>query len=801
MSTVIQDVRYAWRMLRQHPGFTAVAVATLALGMGANTVIFTVVNAVLLQPLPFPASENIVRLQEKHDRPLNLTGRTFHDVYERNHVFSEVAAYRVFSQNLSDTSHGAPPEEIDTAFVSQDFFSLLQIRPRLGHDFSPEQFLQGAQETVLLSHGLWQGHFASDPQIVGRLIVLHGTPRMVAGVMPAGFTFPDQAQAWAPLTEDNALQQNRRAHLFTTIARVKSGIAPATVTADLQTIAVTIQRENLDVDPGFVFRTQALKENLVANVRPALLLLLGGVGFILLIACANVANLLLSRSVARQREIAVRAALGADRFRLVQQFLCESFLLGAAGGILGCLVGFWTAQVLAAAYPGAIPRLETPGLDAHVIVFVLAMSSLSTLLFGVFPAVQLSNANLRGQLAEGRRSTGTAARHRVRSSLVVGEVALAMVLLAGAGLLIRSFKRLQRVDPGYDTSHLLVASVTLPGSRYPELRQRQRFVDAVLDRIRSLPGVRSAAAGGSLPLRPVPETDFDLEGLASQPGDEPSAQVLTASPTFFQVLGIRLLAGRVFTAQDVPGQPTAMVINQKMARRYWPHQTPLGKKIVMKDWGPPLPGEIVGVVSDVRVDSMDAGAQPAVYMSLAQFQQGTLTTYVIVRTDSSVPGLASAIRSQIWVVDKEQPVSVFTMDQVISESLERRRFLMTLSGIFAGLALLLAVIGIYGVVTDSVGQRTYEFGIRLALGAQRHQVLLLVLKQGIGTISIGIGLGVVAAFALTRLLRSLLFEVSSTDVLTFSLISGLLVTVALLASYFPAARAAKVDPIVALRYE
>jgi len=722
-------------------------------------------------------------------------------VREGNHVFSDVAAYRIFSQNLSDVSHAAAPEEIDTAFVSEDFLSLLRTQPALGSGFTPAQFHTGAEGTVLLSQGLWQRHFGSDPNIVGKAVVLHGEPRVVAGVMPPGFSFPEQAQAWVPLTEEGALPQNRRAHLFTTLARVKLGVSATAVSGDLQTLAAAIQRDNHDVDPGFVLSAQPLRENMVANVRPALLLLLGAVGFVLLIACANVANLLFSRSVARQREIAVRAALGADRFRLVRQFLAESLLLGGAGGVLGCLAGFWAAKLLAAAYPGAIPRLEAPRLDPHVILFVLAVSFFSAILFGVFPAVQFSNVNLRGQLAEGGRTTGSVARHRVRSSLVIGEVALAMVLLTGAGLLIRSLALLERVNPGYDTSQLLVASMTLPDAHYPDLEHRLRFVRSVIDRVRTLPGVRAAAAAGALPFRPVAETDFDLEGQSFRPGEEPSAQVLTASPEYFEAMGIRLLAGRTFTAQDVLGRPTAVVINQTMARRYWPHEDPVGKKIVMKDWGPPLPGQIVGVVADVKVDALDVPAQPAAYYSLAQFSEGTLTTYLIVRTKASPLGMAGALRGQVWSVDKEQPVSVFTMDQIISESLQRRRFLFTLLGTFAGLALFLAVIGIYGVVAYSVGQRTHEFGIRLALGAKRHQVLVLVLRQGLSTVVIGLGLGLVAALLLTRLLRSMLFEIGPSDPLTFLLMPALLIAVALVASYVPAARAAKVDPMVALRYE
>jgi putative ABC transport system permease protein len=671
----------------------------------------------------------------------------------------------------------------------------------MGGGFSSAQFREGMQGTVLLSFRLWQNHFGSDPQIVGKPVMLHGEPRVVVGVMPKGFSFPEQVQAWVPLTDAAAFPENRRAHLFTVIGRLKAGISSAVVNADLQAIAGEIQKENPKVDPGFVFSEQELKDSLVATIRPALLLLVGAVAFVLLIACANVANLLFSRSVARQREIAIRAALGANSARLARQLLTECLLLAGIGGMLGCLLGYALARVCIAAYPGAVPQVDSFGLDLHTILFVCAVSLLSTILCGIVPALQVSSRNLHQHLAEGGRTTASSARNRIRVSLVVGEVALSVVLLTGAGLLIRSFMRLQRVDPGYDTSHLLIASMTLPDTRYPELEQKLRFTNAVLERIRSVGGVSTAAAAGSLPLRPVAETDFDIEGQSFRPGDEPSAQVLTASPEYFGAMGTSVLSGRAFTPRDVLGRPTAVVINQTMAKRFWPGENPLGKKIVMKDWGPDLPGEIVGVVADVKVDSLESPAGPAVYYCFAQFPQSTLTTYLLVRTGSDPRSLASRLRSQIWEVDKEQPVNVFSMSQVISESLERRRFLLTLLNSFAGIALALAVIGIFGIVSYFVGQRTHEFGIRLALGAPRGGVSALVLKEGLAMVATGLGLGGAAAWLLTRSMRSMLFEVGPNDPLTFLLVSALLLGVALAACYWPARRAAMVDPMVALRYE
>jgi putative ABC transport system permease protein len=788
-------------MLRKAPGFTAVAVITIALGIGANTAIFSVVNAVLFDPLPLHQPGQIVRLQEFHQRPMNVTGATLRDVRERNRVFSQVAAYRIFSQNLSDPRQAAPPEQIDTAFVSQDFLPLLAMTPFLGTGFTAEQFHKNAGGAVILSYGLWQHHFGSDREIAGKVITLHGVPHLVAGVMPMGFSFPEAVQAWAPLTDDLAFPENRRAHLFTALARVKPGVSMEVVRADLEAISAQVQQENQNIDPGFTFHAERLQDNLVSSLRPALLILMSAVGFVLLIACANVANLLLTRAVTRQKEIAIRSALGATRLRLARQFLTESVLLGLLGGTAGCQLGLWAVKVLYAAYPGAIPRLTSPAINVQVLLFVFAVSLLTSILSGSILAVQPPALNLQVQLAEGSRTTGTLRHQQVRSSLVITEVALAMMLLAAAGLLIRSFILLQRVDPGFDSSHLAVVRLSLPDSRYPELPERTQFVNSVLERLHALPGVRTVAAAGTLPFDSVPETDLELEGHAYEPGDEPSAEILTVSPEYFGTMGIRLLAGRTFTPQDTPGHPTALVINQTMAQRFWPGESALGKRVVMKDWGPPLPGQIVGVVSDVKQDSLESDTQPAIYYSFAQFSQGTLTTYLIARGAAEPLRLAPAIRDQIWSVDRDQPVSVLAMDQIVSGSLERRRFVLTLLGTFAALALVLAVVGIYGVIAYSVVQQTHEFGIRMALGAQRYQLLLMVLQQTVRKLAVGLAIGVGGALILTRLMGSLLFGISATDPLAFSLAAAILLIAALIASLIPARRAATVNPMLALRNE
>jgi putative ABC transport system permease protein len=518
-----------------------------------------------------------------------------------------------------------------------------------------------------------------------------------------------------------------------------------------------------------------------------------------LIACANVANLLLSRSVERQKEIALRSALGATRFRLARQLFTESVLLGLVGGATGCLLGLWLVRVIGATYPGAIPGLTGPAMDLQVLRFVFAISLLASILFGSIPAMQSSGLHLQAHLVEGGRNTASIHRQRFRSFLVISEVALAMILLAAAGLLIRSFILLQRVDPGFDSSNLAVVRLSLPDSRYPELPERTRFVNLVLERLRTLPGVQSVAAAGTLPFDPTPTTDLELEGHAFEPANEPEAEILNTSAEYFRTMGIRLLAGRTFTPQDIAGRATAVVINQTMAQRFWPGENALGKRVVMKDWGPPLPGEVVGVVSDVKQDSLETDTQPAIYYSFAQFSPGTLTTYLIVRLAPEALIPSAAIRDQVWSVDRDQPVRVVSMEQIVSGSLERRRFVFMLLGTFAALALLLSVVGIYGVIAYSVGQRTHEFGIRMALGAQRHQLLLLVMRQSVWTLAVGLTLGVGGAMAVTRLMGSLLFGIGPADPLTLSLMATILMMVALIASYIPARRAAEVDPMVALR--
>ncbi len=798
---MLNDLRYGFRLLAKRPAFTLLVVLILAMGIGASTAIFSVVDQVLLRPLPLQAPGALVRIQEQHRLATNLTGATFLDLHERARTIAPLMAYRMFTRNLADARHSALPEQVDTAFVTPDFFAVAAQRPQLGYEFTPDQYKDNAPSAIILSDSLWRRMFAADRNIVGQTVLLHGAPATVVGVMPPGFNFPQDAQAWVPLTEDQAFQQNRRAHLFSTIGRLKPGVSRQTAQAELQSIAASIEKDSHGADHGISLVATGLQESMVANVRPALLLLLFAVGLVLLIACANVVNLLLSRAVVQQKEIATRIALGATRIYIVRQSLSQSLLLALTGGLLGCLLGWSAVRLISTSYPGAIPRLHAASLDWRVMLFAVVVSVASAVIAGVLPALQLSRIDPVTAMGGAGRSTETTSRSRLRETLLVCELALATVLLAGAGLLIRSFLRVQQVNPGYDAANVALMPVTLPDAKYPGMKQRVQFVDSALENLATIPGVRSVAAAGVLPLHPAPDTNFELAGKPVDPDNEPTAFVYTATADYFKTMSIPLLAGRVFTAQDTAAAPTVVLIDQTMADRYYPGENPIGRMITMKEWGDPLPAQIVGVVGAVRQESLESVPTPAVYFSFAQFREGTLVTYILAKTEAEPQSLMTAMRQRIWSVDKQIPVPASTMEAALSGSLLRRRFTLTLLTSFAGLALLLATAGVYGVISYSVSQRTREFGIRFAVGARRSRVLSMVLIQSLRIAGIGLGIGVLGAFAATRMMQSLLYEVSAEDPLTFACITGFLFVVAALASLMPAIRAIQVDPIVALRYE
>ena len=802
MQTLIRDLQYGIRMLIRKPGFTLIAVVTLALGIGANTMIFSVVNAVLLSPLPFPDSARLVRLSESHQKyKANFTYASFYDLGNETESLENIAAARFWSDNLTDSTE---PEQVSIMLVSANFFAALGVPPQLGRTFLPEEDSPGRNNVVVLSHALWQRRYGGDPNLIGKPIKVSGNERTVIGVMPSGFQsnvlFSGQYDLWAPLMSGGSLRDNRRSHLLAVIARLKPRATIAQAEGELGALAAAIEQQNLGVDdPELGVTVVGLQDRLVAPMRPALMVLLFAVGCVLLIACANVANLVLARSAAREREMAIRLALGASRWRIARQLLTESALLGVAGGAAGLLLAVWGVDSITAFAPANLPRIDEVRIDARVLGFTLFTSLLTGILFGLAPALQLPRLSIHEVVKDGGRGSVGTRRRWLRHLLVVAEVAAALVLLIGAGLLINSFLRLQQVDRGFDARNVLTLNLTL--SRYSTTEQQVAFLKDALERVAQTPGARAAGLTSTLPLRGGPSTEFVIEGRPPlEVGDEPSADIRIIDPNYFHAMGIPIQAGRPFAETDSTDAPRVMVINENMARRFWPDEDPIGKRVTMKDWGPPLTGEIVGIASDVKANGLDSETRPMIYWPYPQFP--TIFNSIVVRTDGDPLSLVGAIKSQIWSVDPAQPIaSVETMETVLADSVAPRRFNMLLIGIFAALALALAAIGIYGVISYTASQRTHEIGIRMAMGARGSDVLKLVVGQGMTLALAGVVVGLAAAFGLTRLMSSLLFGVSPTDAVTFAVIATLLAGVALVACIVPARRATKVDPMVALRYE
>ena len=801
MSIFFQDLRYGIRMLLNKRGFSAVALITLALGIGANTMIFSVVNGVLLNPLPFPDSRRLVRLGESHGKYNgNFTYASFLDLGNETESLENIAAARFWSDNLSDAGE---PEQVSIMLVSANFFAALGVPPQLGRTFRPEEDTPGSNNVVVLSHALWQRRYGGDPNVVGRAIKLGNREQTVIGVMPPGFQsnilFSGQYDLWLPLVPGGQLRDNRRSHLLGVVARLKPQATLKQAEAELSAIAAGINQQNPGVDdPDLGITIIGLQERIVAGMRPALLVLLCAVGCVLLIACANVANLLLARSTAREKEIAIRLALGASRWRIARQLLTESTVLGLAGVIAVLFVAFWGVDSLVALAPGSLPRMDQVHLDGRVLVFTLLISLVTGILFGMAPALQLPRLSIHEVVKDGGRGSTGSRRRWLRQSLVVAEIAIALVLLIGAGLMINSFWRLQRTDRGFDERNVLTVNLTL--SKYSNSEQQIAFLRTVLERVAQVPGARTVGLTSTLPLRSGPSTEFVIEGRSYEFGDEPSADIRIIDPNYFRAMGIPLRAGRPFAETDSPDSAKVMVINENMARRFWPNDDPIGKRVTMKDWGPPLTGEIVGIVGDVRADGMDTDVRPMIYWPYTQFPQ--IFDNIVIRTEGNPLNLVAAVKSQIWSVDPSQAVAnVDTMEQVLASSVATRRFNLILITLFAATALALASVGIYGVISYTVSQRTHEIGIRMALGAQGSDVMKLVVAQGVTLTLAGVSLGVAAAIGLTRLMSTLLYGVSPTDVATFASVAVLLSVIALAACIIPARRATKVDPMFALRCE
>jgi predicted permease len=802
-----QDLRFGLRMLAKSRGFTIVAVIALALGIGANSAIFSVVNAVLLRPLPYKDPDRLVMVWEDATHqgfPRNTPAvANYIDWREQNHVFEDMAAMAAQSFNLTGVGE---PERIDGRRVSASLFHLLGVEPQLGRAFLPEEDKAGGNRVVIISHGLWQRRFGADPSIIGRPVTLNGESYTVVGVMPPTFQFPSREdQLWVPIAFAPKEVIDRGNHYLEVIARLKRGIILQRAQVEMNTIAARLQQQYPEFNARIGAVVVPLQEHVVGNIKPALLVLLGAVGFVLLIACANVANLLLARAAVRQKEIAVRVALGAGRSRLTRQFLTESVLLAGLGGGAGLLLSTAGTKLLKGFIPETISQAQTITVDARVLIFTAAVSLLTGLIFGLAPAAQVSSSNLNETLKEGGREPVSGSRgNRIRGLLVISEVAISFILLIGAGLLINSFVHLRNVDPGFRTDHLLTMKVELPEVKYADRARRSAFYAELIRRIETLPGIKSAAVASNLPLTYNGDSiTISIEGRPDPPPDQrPDVVTRVISPRYFATMGIQLQHGRDFSEQDRADSRGVVVISERTARHFWPGENPIGKRLKPGSSGNRRPWlEIVGVVKDVR--QMDLAAEPKLQMYLPYEQADFFQpNALVIRTNINPLSLAATVRKTVWDIDKDQPVSnISSMEQVLSASVARQRFSMVLLGIFAALALVLAAVGIYGVMSYSVAQRTHEIGIRMALGAQRTDVMKLTVSQGMRLVVIGVIAGLVAAVMLTRVMSSLLFGISATDPVTFAAISLVLMSAALLASYIPAVRATKVDPMVALRYE
>lgn len=820
MDTLFKDIRSGLRGLLKHPGFTLVAVITLALGIGANSAIFTVVNAVLLRPLPFAAPEQLVFIWQTHPfgkrigiDQLPASNADFLDWQDQSNLFEGMSMVDSWGGNLTG---GDTPEHVDGAKVSVNLFSLLRAQPMLGRDFNLEQAKPGNERVVILSRTLWQRRFGSDPNVVGRQIQIDGQPFTVQGVMGPDFVFPKdvglpnyfsfaKTEMWLPIALTNEQRANRGSHHIAVVARLKPGATLEQAQSQLAGIARHVEEQNPEQSKDWGTSVNLVHEQVVGASRKAILILLGAVGFVLLIACANVANLLLARSTSRQKEIAIRTALGAGRARIVRQLLTESLLLSLAGGAVGVLLASWGVRLLLVFSSDRLPRVAEINVDNRVLWFTLAVSLLTGLLFGLVPALQVSKTDLNESLKEsGRSAMGGRHRQRARNLLVVSEVALSLVLLVGAGLLAKSFMRLQSVNAGFTPNHLLTATLELPRAKYEDHALQAQFFKQVVERAGGLPGVEAVAAVSHLPLSGKEELEgFSVEGR-TDPIEAALAQTAdfrVITPDYFRAMRIPLLKGRFFNDQDRATTTYSAIIDESFARRFFPGEDPLGKRI---DEDGSRSGRgfavIVGVVGGVKHTDVKAEARPMMYVPAEQSPWESMT--LVVRSSGDPAALAAALREQVSAVDNDQPLSeITTMEQLFAKAVAPQRFNLMLVGLFAALALTLATVGVYGVIAYSVTQRAQEMGVRLALGASSRDILRLIIGQAMRTSLLGVGLGLVAAVGLTRVMTSLLFEVSATDPVVFVGLAVLLIAVTLVASYIPARRATKVDPLVALRYE
>jgi putative ABC transport system permease protein len=805
METFVQDLRYGLRALLKNKGFTAIAIIVLALGIGANTAIFSVVNSILLRPLPFTDPERLVQLSESRVKrgaaQMPASYPNFADWRDQNSLLENLVAYSDWNFNLTGLGE---PERIQSALVSPAFFTTLGIKPIVGRVFSSDEDQAGKDLVVVIGRRLWQRRFNSDPGIVGQTLNLNDRVFTVIGVIPEGAQRPvesDEIELWAPLSHGSGLK-NRYAHYLSVLGRLKVGATLQQANAEMTTIASRLQQQYPDSNVDAGVRLVPLHEQLVGDYKASLYLLLGAVAFVLLIAAANIANMLLARASSRKKEIAIRTALGASRTRIVRQLLTESMLLSLIGGTLGLLIAMWGVELLLTLGPSGLPRTNEVVVDARVLGFTLGVSLLTGMFFGLIPALQSSRPDCNETLKEGgRRASG--GRQRARNLLVVSEIALSLILLVGAGLLIRSFLRLQSVSPGFNSRNVLTMRLDLSGQKSKSGKQAIAFQSQLIERIKALPGVQSAATRSFVPITSDwAYLSFAVEGHPIDRANRSVAYYNGVSPEYFQTMQIPLTNGREFNQQDVKGTQNVAIINTTLAHRYFSNENPIGKRITLDDadFSADSWTTIVGIVGDTKPKSLDGDPAAEMYMPFAQQPEPSMS--LMVRCANDPASVAAAIRAEVLALDKDQPVySIKTLDSLLSASVATPRFRTLLLGLFATLALILATVGIYGVMSYSVIQGTHEIGIRMALGANVTDVLLLILKNGMRLALAGVAIGLVGAFALTRLMSTLLFGVEPTDGMTFTIVSAGLIGIAMFACYVPARRAAKVDPLVALRYE
>ena len=806
---MIKDLRYGIRSLLQRPGLTAVALLTLALGIGVNTAIFSAVDSVLLRPLPFRDPERLMAVWE-HTPSLGIAQNQFapanyFDLRNQNQVFDDVGAFSPMSLNLSGEGE---PEQLEGQLVMANVLPLLGVQPALVRTFTPDEERLGQQHVVVLSDALWKRRFNRDPAVLNRNITLNGESFTVVGVMPPSFFFPErETELWVPWAMEPDEASGRGDHYLRLVARLKPGVSREQANAEVESIAARLAGEYPRTNEGLGFLVNSFHQDYVGDLRRPILILFASVALVLLIACANVANLLLAQATSRRREIAIRMALGAGRWAIVRQLLTESLLLAVAGGVLGALGAVWSVEALSKLLPESLSKLQAISIDVRVFLFTFGVTVLTAIAFGAVPAFHAARANPGDTLAETGRDVGggTSGRY-VRRVLVVAEVALAMVLLVGAGLLIRSFQRLRQVDVGFKPDNLLTMRMVLPWPKYGKPEARRAFYDELLRRVNELPRVESAGMISFLPLSVSGmKFSFSVEGR-TMPSDMklPFALYRVVSPDYFRALGIPLQRGRFFDTRDSAESPPVMIVNRRLAEQLWPGEEATGKRLKI---GPPDSrnpwATVIGVVGDVRQAGLYGEQQLELYTPYAQeWRPWVAPRDLVVRTKGDAASVAAAVRQAVWAVDKDQPVSnVRTMDQVFAAAVSRERFQMLLLSLFAVLALVLACVGLYGVISYAVAQRTHEIGVRMALGAQPGDVLRLVIRQGMTLTIAGLVFGIAGGLAVTRLMTDLLFGVTPTDSLTFVSVGALLVIVALLACYFPARRATRIDPLIALRYE